>query len=178
MDVLLDPEWCAELMDICTDVAIEFSRAQIDSGADVIGVGDSICSQLPPDVYSELVAPRQHRLFDEIKAAGANVRLHVCGDMTHLLPLIKDLHVDILDVDHLVDIATAREIMDNAIVLAGNLDPVADLLQGTPEAIREQVNEVYDRTGNPMIATAGCEIPRDTPLENLLALCEPVAYRP
>ena len=28
----------------------------------------------------------------------------------------------------------------------------------------------------PLIVTAGCEIPRDTPHENVLALCEPVPF--
>ena len=177
MDVLLDPKWCAELMDVCTDVAIEFARAQIESGADVIGVGDSICSQLPPDVYAELVVPRQQRLFEALQAAGAFTRLHICGDITHLLPFIKDLNVEILDVDHLVDIVAAREAVGTRMVLAGNLDPVADLLRGTPEIIRQKTREIYERIGNPMIVTAGCEIPRDTPHENLEALCEPIPYR-
>jgi len=174
MDLLLDPQWCAELMDICTEVAIEFARAQIEAGADVIGVGDSICSQLPPDVYSELIAPRQHRLFAAIKSSGAFVRLHICGDITHLIPYIKELDVDILDVDHLTDIGVVRETMGSDIVLAGNLDPVDDLLHGKPLEIRSKVAEIYRLIGNPMIVTAGCEIPRDTPHENLRALCEPI----
>jgi MtaA/CmuA family methyltransferase len=176
MDVLLDPGWCSEVMELCTEVAIDFARAQIESGADVIGVGDSICSQLPPDFYADLVAPRQQRLFEAINAAGARTRLHICGDITHLLPCIKDLSVDVLDVDHLVDIAAVRRAVGNQVVLAGNLDPVTDLLHGTPEGIRRTVRDIYERIGNPMIVTAGCEIPRDTPHENLSALCEPVSF--
>ena len=175
MDVLLDPKWCAELMDVCTEVAIEFARTQIESGADVIGVGDSICSQLPPDVYADLVAPRQERLFQSIRAAGGVVRLHICGDISHLLSFIKDLSVDVLDVDHLVDIATVREAVGTKMVLAGNLDPVSELMLGTPDAIREKVLRIYEQIGNPMIVTAGCEIPRGTPHENLKALCEPIS---
>jgi MtaA/CmuA family methyltransferase len=176
MDVLLDPQWCAELMDVCTEVAIEFARTQIESGADVIGVGDSICSQLPPDVYAELVAPRQEQLFQSIRAAGGRVRLHICGDITHLMPIIKDLSIDILDVDHLVDIFTARSAVGAKMVLAGNLDPVKELLQGNPDAVRKKIRNIYDRIGNPMIVTAGCEIPRDTPHENVFALCDQVTY--
>lgn len=176
MDVLLDPHWCAELMDVCTEVAIEFAKAQIQSGADVIGVGDSICSQLPPDVYAQLVAPRQEQLFQSIRALGCLVRLHVCGDITHLLPFIKDLSIDILDVDHLVDIESVRAAVGKKMVLAGNLDPVEDLLQGKPKLVREKIRAIYERIGNPMIVTAGCEIPRDTPHENVMALCEPVPF--
>jgi uroporphyrinogen-III decarboxylase len=102
------------------------------------------------------------------------VRLHVCGDITHLLPFIKDLSVDILDVDSVVDISAVRDAVGTKMVLAGNLDPVRDLLQGNPDLVRGKIRSIYDRIGNPMIVTAGCEIPRDTPHENVLALCEPV----
>jgi MtaA/CmuA family methyltransferase len=164
-------------MDVCTDVAVEFARAQIAAGADVIGVGDSICSQIPPDSYAKLVAPRQQRLFEAIHAAGNHTRLHICGDVTHLLPYLKDLSVDVLDIDHLVDIEMVRNTVGGEVVLAGNLDPVTDLLHGTPDDIRRKVLDIYERVGNPMVVTAGCEIPRDTPRENLQALCEPVALR-
>jgi len=177
MDVRLDPGWCAELMDICTDVAIEFARAQIENGADVVGVGDSICSQLPPDVYSDMVAPRQQKLFEAIHSAGSKVRLHICGYIEHLLPFIKDLSIDLLDVDSLTDISTAREILGHEMTLAGNLDPVRDLLEGTPENIRKSVRDVYEKIGNPMVVSAGCEIPRDTLVENVRAICEPGPYR-
>ncbi len=174
MDLLLDPQWCGELMDICTDVAIEFARAQIEHGADVIGVGDSVCSQIPPDVYAELIAPRQQRLFESIQAAGGHTRLHVCGDITHLLPFMKNLNIEILDVDHLADIVTVREAVGTRKILAGNLDPVTDMLLGVPESIRKKVDKVYESIGYPMIVTAGCEIPRDTSHQNLKALCTPV----
>ena len=55
---------------------------------------------------------------------GATVRLHICGNITHLLPGIATLPIHILDVDHMVDMATAREAIGSGVVFSGNIDPL------------------------------------------------------
>ncbi len=177
MDILMEPEATAELMRRCTRTAIRFAQAQAAEGADTIGIGDAICSQLPPDIYRELVRPLQREIFDVVHATGALVKLHICGDITHLLPHIADLPVDILDLDHMVDPALARRTVGSRMVLAGRMDPVSEVLRGTPETIRAAVAADYRNLGNPHLVMAGCEIPSGTPPENLKALCEPVAFQ-
>jgi MtaA/CmuA family methyltransferase len=177
MDILMEPEATAELMRRCTQTAIRFARAQVAEGADTIGIGDAICSQIPPDIYRELVRPLQRELFDVVHAAGALVKLHICGDITHLLPHIADLPVDILDLDHMVDPAFARRCVGSRMAIAGRMDPVSEVLRGTPETIRAAVAADYRNLGNPHLVMAGCEIPSGTPPENLKALCEPVAFQ-
>lgn len=176
MDVMDDEVFAGELMDLCVDVAIDFSRAQIEAGCDTIGIGDAIASQVSPDVYEALIQPREKRLVRAIKDMGAFVKLHICGNTTHLLPGIADLGIDIMDVDYKVDLATVRKILGNKVTISGNLDPAADILRGTPESIRAKVLAAYETVGNPYMVNAGCEIPAATPKENLKALCEPVSY--
>ncbi len=105
------------------------------------------------------------------------VRLHICGDITHLLEGIADLGVDVLDVDHMVDMGEVRKAVGATVTLAGNLDPAAAIRFGEPAAIREAVRRIYEQVGNPFVVNAGCEIPPGTPNENLRALCEPLAWR-
>jgi len=177
MDLLDDEPFACELMDLCTDTAIKFARAQVAAGADTIGIGDAIASQVGPDVYEELIQPREKRLVRAIQEMGARVKLHICGNITHLLPGIADLGVDVLDVDHLVDLTTVRAAVGSRVVIAGNMDPVSMVKNGTPDAIRAAVHKAYEQAGNPYLVNAGCEIPSATPEENLRALCEPVAYQ-
>ncbi|MDD5260373.1 MAG: uroporphyrinogen decarboxylase family protein [Methylacidiphilales bacterium] len=175
-DLIEEPELSGELMDLCVEVAIDFARIQIESGADTIGIGDAICSQMSVDLYHELVWPREQRLVSAIRAMGACVRLHICGNITHLLPFIKQLEVNIVDIDWMVDMRHAREALGPGKVLAGNLDPVNAVLRGTPEDIRRKSLEIYAQVGNPCMVNAGCEIPPGTPEENLRALCEPIPF--
>ena len=177
LDLLDEPAWSGELMDHCVDVAIEFARAQVNAGADTIGIGDAICSQVSREVYEEQVLPREKRLVSAIKGMGAFARLHICGNITHLLDGIATLGIDVLDVDHMVDMALVRKKVGPRVALAGNVDPVAGILRGTPAGIRKRVRRDYELVGNPFLVNAGCEIPPGTPEENLRALCEPVGYK-
>jgi len=177
LDLMDDPAWCGAVMDHCVNVAIAYARAQVNAGADTIGIGDAIASQVSRAVYEQHILPREQWLVAAIKAMGAFVRLHICGNITHLLPGIATLDIDVLDVDHLVDLAVVRQQVGPGIALAGNIDPVAGVLRGTPAAIRDRVRRDYELVGNPYLVNAGCEIPLGTPEENLRALCAPVAWR-
>lgn len=177
MDLLTDAENAGKLMDICVDVAITFAKIQIDLGADTIGIGDAVASQVSWPIYSEHILPREIRLVAALKAMGAKVRLHICGNITHILPGIAQLGIDVLDVDHMVDLREARKIVGPKVALGGNLDPVHDILEGTPQHIRTKLREAYAQAGNPFMVNAGCEIPSGTPKENLLALCEPLEWK-
>lgn len=93
----------------------------------------------------------------------------------NLLPGIADLGVDILDVDHMVDMATVRKAVGKKTAIAGNMDPVSILKDGTPEEVRKAIADAYSKVGNPYIVNAGCEVPAGTPAENLRAFCEPMS---
>jgi MtaA/CmuA family methyltransferase len=176
MDLLDDELWACELMDMLVEVGVDFARAQIEAGSDTIGVGDAIASQVSPEMYERLIQPREKRLIGAIQDMGARVRLHICGNTTHLLPGIADLGVDIMDVDHMVDMLTVRTALGEGVALCGNIDPASAVRMGSPEAIRESMLNIYEEVGNPYMVGAGCEIPSGTPEENLRALCEPVPY--
>ena len=55
-------------------------------------------------------------------------------------------------------------------MILGNLDPVAVLRNGTPAGVTTGVAECHRAAGSRFIVGAGCEVPRDTPPENLLAM--------
>ncbi|MCK9413701.1 MAG: uroporphyrinogen decarboxylase family protein [Prolixibacteraceae bacterium] len=177
MDLIIDEPFTCELMDRCLETCISFAKAQIDAGADTIGIGDAIASQVSPDIYENLILPREMKLIRAIKDMDAYVKLHICGNIAHLLPGISSLDIDILDVDHMVNLADVRAILPKRVAIAGNIDPVEGILRGTPESIRKRINDDYQLVGNPYLVNAGCEIPSGTPYENLKALCEPIRYR-
>ena len=177
LDLMDDEGFATELMAVCVDVAIAFARAQVQAGADTIGIGDAIASQVDPETYERLIQPKEQQLVTAIRDMGAHVRLHICGNITHLLPGITSLGVDILDVDHMVRMSTVREAVGDRVTLAGNVDPVAVVQHGTPASIRNAVLRTYEEVGNPFMVNAGCEIPSGTPTGNLRALCDPIPYR-
>ncbi len=174
IDLADDAPFACDLMDRCVEVGIAFGAAQIEAGADTIGIGDAIASQVSPGMYEELIFPREKKLVDAIHERGGLVRLHICGDITRHLPVISGLGVDVIDLDWMVDVETAREAMGKGTVLTGNLDPVSAVMDSTPEEIIGGLKDIYAKVGNPYMMCAGCEVPPGTANEKLKALCTPI----
>jgi uroporphyrinogen-III decarboxylase len=76
------------------------------------------------------------------------------------------------DIDFPVPMEEARAKMGPRHTLAGNLNPVKDLRDGTPETIRQALATVQQQAGAQWIVAAGCEIVRDTAHENVHALAQ------
>ena len=148
-----------------------FALAQIEAGCDIIGMGDAICSQISPAMYTAYIKDLHKELVDFIHANGALVKIHICGDITHLLPHLREVGPDILDLDWMVDMEEAYQVLGSKIIRAGNLDPAGVVEQRSSEAVFAQTRALVERErGRPFILSAGCEITPLTPPENLLAM--------
>ncbi len=101
---------------------------------------------------------------------GARVRLHICGNTRHILASMGRLGCEIVDLDFLAPLEQGRAKMGPKQVLLGNVDPVRVLRNGTPDSVYDAVAECHRQAGERFIVSAGCEVPRDTPPENLRAL--------
>lgn len=167
------PEWVDELLERLVEVEIAFALAQVEAGATIIGLGDAIASQVGPRAYRRFALPYEQRIFAAIRDAGAMPRLHICGDTTRIVKDMAQSGAQIIDLDWQVDIAQARatvDAIDPTIALCGNVDPVAVIMDGSPNTITAAVLACRDAGGTNWLAAPGCEVPRGTPPENLLAL--------
>ncbi len=172
LDFFDDRSFVTDLFEFVVELAIRFGRAQVEAGADLVGIGDPASSLVGPRIYEELVWPYQKRLADGLHAAGARVRLHICGNTRRMLAGMAKLGCDIVDIDSQVPLAEAREKMGPNQVLLGNLDPVRVLRDATPETVFGALAECHRQAGPRYIVAAGCEVVRDTPLANMRALAE------
>jgi MtaA/CmuA family methyltransferase len=170
LDFIDDPQFVQDLFAVVTGNAITFAEAQIEAGADLIGIGDAAASLVGPAIYNELVWPYEKQLVDAIHAGGCRTRLHICGNTRRILGGMAELGCHMVDIDYPVSMAEARREMGPTQVLAGNLDPVRTLRNGTPETIRGELAECRRAAGVRYILAAGCEVVRDTPVANVHAL--------
>jgi MtaA/CmuA family methyltransferase len=169
LDMLDRPGWLQELLEVCVEVEIEFARAQIEAGADLIGLGDAIASQISPAMYRLFALPYERRIIDAVHAKGALARLHICGNTSGLLPDMVASGADIIDLDWMVDWRTACDRFGSQVALCGNVDPVSVMLRAAPEMVYERVGDCLRAGGLRCFSAAGCEIPDGTPPENLRA---------
>ena len=163
------PEWLVELLEKCVEVEIAFARAQVEAGADIIGLGDAVCSQVSPKMYRQFGLPYEQCIFAAVHEMGAIARLHICGNTTRILADMAESGADIIDIDWMVDIHQAADVFGEKAALCGNFDPVAVMLQGTPDQVEQAVADCVQWGGRRSFSAAGCEIPDGTPHANLLA---------
>ena len=150
LDLIDNPQMYLAAAEIIIENQIRFARAQVAAGADMIGVGDAVASQISPAMYRQFVLPFEKKLFEAIHEAGAAVKLHICGDISNSIRFMAQTGCDILDVDWMVPLDEARAAVGPDVTLAGNFDPAAVLLQGTPQEVADAARREH-RNGRPAV---------------------------
>ena len=112
-------------------------------------------------------------MIQAVHDAGAKVKLHICGNINPVMELIAQTGADMVDCDYMVDMDRAAQILPRDCCICGNFDPVTVMYEGTPEMVRQATRKcmALSRKNNNFVAP-GCEIPKDTPVENLLTMKE------
>jgi MtaA/CmuA family methyltransferase len=171
-NLMSDPDFSNSLLDKCVVTAKDFAKAQVEAGCDIIGIGDAICSQISRRTYDAYVKERHREIVEFLHSQNTLVKLHICGDITHLLESLRDLDVDILDLDWQVDMEAAHGVLGERTIRSGNINPV-DIQFMTESGIRTLAKDlVRQEAGRRFILSGGCEITVDTPTGNLRALRE------
>jgi MtaA/CmuA family methyltransferase len=168
-DFFDDPVFVRDLFGFVVEMELRFAKAQVEAGADLIGVGDAAASLVGPKVYEEQVWHFEKQLVDGLHALGTRVRLHICGNTRRILGGMGRLGCEMADLD-LAPISEGRAQMGAKQVLLGNIHPVHVLRNGTPESITAAIAECHRQAGPAYIVGAGCEVPRGTPAENMMAM--------
>jgi len=171
LDFLDAPGFVRDLFQFAVKMELTFAQAQLAAGADLIGVGDAAASLVGPRIYDAFVWPYEQKLVQGLHELGARVRLHICGKTRRLFAGMGKLGAEIVDLDWMAPLDEARRAMGPDQVLLGNVDPVEVLRNGTPESVSAAIAECHRQAGPRYIVGAGCEVVRDTPEENVRALC-------
>lgn len=178
INLLDEPEAMEQLMEICMEQSLLFAREQVKAGADIIGIGDAATSLIGHNLYEEFALPFQKRMIQAVHDMGAKVKLHICGNVGPVLDLLAQTGADIIDLDFMVDMERAADIFPKTVSICGNFNPVAVMYEGTPELVRQEVlrcKKLQARNHN--FIAPGCEIPRDTPVENVIAMQQAIAEK-
>lgn len=178
-DLIDDPAFVDEVMDLATARSIEAGKAYLAAGVDGLYIGDawSSASIISPKQFERFCLPRYARAVEAFHALGATVYLHICGNIMPILEMIADTGVDCLEpLDPLggTDIKEVVRRIGDRVSLKGGVNTLT-LLTGTPDDVRAETRKVLDAAwGNcrGFILGSGDDIPRDTPFANLDAMIQ------
>ena len=169
-----DPILAHKILEFLTDIVIDFSIYQLQTGAPMIGAGDAAASLVSPQMYREFALPYEQRVCDAIHNVGGLVKLHICGNTSDLLEDMIKSEADLFNVDHLVDFQLACDLYGKTDkCFKGNLNPVADILQSTPKQCQQKATDCIKKAkNNKFMLSAGCEIPAGVTDEIFTAFCK------
>ncbi|MCL2867281.1 MAG: uroporphyrinogen decarboxylase family protein [Clostridia bacterium] len=171
VDLAGEEEYLPELFAIIFEQQKRFAKAQIDAGADFIGVGNAVASLVGPVLYEKYCLAWDRAIVNYIHGQGARVKLHICGNITSILELLIQVKPDILDIDWMVDFGHAVRLFNGTgISVSGNFNPAGAVLRGTVEETEADVRRCIEAGNETTLIAAGCEIPAAAPDRNLLAM--------
>jgi MtaA/CmuA family methyltransferase len=174
MLIMDDPPTAHAILEFLTLIDVDFSLSQVEAGAHMIGAGDAAASLISPELYREFALPYEKRISEAIHRAGSLVKLHICGNTNALLDDMVRSDCDLFNVDHMVDLVRAAEVYGRAgKCFKGNLNPVTDMLQATPEQCLKRAREcIQTAIGKRFMLSPGCEVPGGVTDQVFTAFCK------
>lgn len=174
MKLFDDPAYVLEVMNFCTGVATRYSEMLIDAGCDVIAVVDPMTSQIDPLSFETFVTPFASRIFDFVREKQKLSSFFVCGHAQQNIEAMCDCRPDNISIDENIPLEFVKEIaLAKGISFGGNLKLTVVLLMGDAGDAKQDALACMDSGGNiGFILAPGCDLPMQTPVENIQAVSE------
>lgn len=171
LGLLTEPELVKKLLIYATRSITRFCRAIIGAGGLPILV-DPLASGsvISAEHYCEFALPSEAEVIRYLHRYDLDVVLHICGDTRATIAMMAETGADLLSIDR-IDMAGAVAGAGQTCRIIGNYDTSAILLSD-PKTIEREVAEMTTEGKQcPMgfVAATGCEVPVDTPSENVRA---------
>jgi len=170
------PEFIHKVLDFCADTAIALGEMYVDHGCDVVAVVDPMTSQIGPDQFSEFCTKPSQRIFDAVHEKGAKGSFFVCGHAQNNIAVMCDCHCDNISVDENIPLDYVKDVCDSkGVSFGGNMKLTTVMLLGKPDDNKVNAMECMELGGKEgFILAPGCDMPYDTPQENVVAIAEVV----
>jgi uroporphyrinogen decarboxylase len=138
-----DPVTFGRLMSLISEVVVDYLKAQIAAGAEVVQLFDSWVGWLSPFDYELLVLPHVRFIVDNVKGLGAPV-IYFANGASAMLHHVAKAGSEVIGVDWRIELDRAWDQL-GAVAVQGNLDPIT--LLGPTNAIEARVRDVLRRAG-------------------------------
>jgi uroporphyrinogen decarboxylase len=171
LGLLTESERVKKLLAYATRSIVRFCRAIIGAGGLPILV-DPLASGsvISADHYREFALPSEAEVIRYLHRYDLDVVLHICGDTRATIAMMAETGADLLSIDR-IEIADAVTGAGQTCRIIGNYDTSAILLSD-PRTIEHEVAEMVTAGSTcprGFVAATGCEVPVDTPAENVHA---------
>ncbi|MBM3860762.1 MAG: uroporphyrinogen decarboxylase [Verrucomicrobia bacterium] len=178
MDVVESPERVTKLLDITTQLTIDWLKAQ----AEVIGTSvegflllDDIVGFFGHEHYEQFAHPYLKRICDAFPADWVKV-YHNDASVTACLELLPDAGFDVLNWGKQLSVDEAARRVGGRMTLMGNVNPLEIGVRGTPGEVASATREVLQKASrHPLILSVGGGVSMGMPAANIRAMAAALA---
>ncbi|HNR67291.1 MAG TPA: uroporphyrinogen decarboxylase family protein [bacterium] len=184
-NMLMDPYVNERSFCMLRDQIVDYDLAIIDAWlarrANGIFFSDDWGSQkgllIHPDDWRKFYKPSYKRLFDRVRSGGAHVWMHLCGNITAILPDLIDIGLNVLNPvqPQAMDLQVLSREFGGSLCFYGGIDVQGTLIHGSTEEVKQQVRdliELFGRFDGGYIGGTSHSIMPETPLDNIIAMYE------
>ena len=170
-----EEEWVEDLMDFAVRCLAVYADLMVEAGTDILNLCDPVSSgnMISMDMFEEFVVPSLAKYNELKKNKDVPVLVHICGNSGSRVEYVRDFGAKFFSVDSMVDLRDMLAKCGHRTVMVGNINPAEVMLQGTAQDVYDETMRILalgKENGGGVIPCTGCELPPDTPLENILAM--------
>jgi uroporphyrinogen decarboxylase len=180
MDMVEAPEFVDALLDAITEHNLALVERAVRYDIDGVYFGDDWGQQrgllMGPVFWRRFIKPRITRMYGAVKAAGKRVFIHSCGDVEEVFPDLIEAGLDVFNPfqPEVMDIYQVKQRFGDRLSFLGGMSIQRVMPFSTAEEVRAEAHRLMDRigAGGGYILAPSHAIPRDVPVENVIALVE------
>lgn len=172
LDLVMDPELVHNLLRISLEADKSFGEAQIEyGGVKTINIYEPVTTLISSPMVEEFSFRYLEELISFLKGKGAMILLHICGDTNRMLERMIEMGTDILSLDIQVDLAEAKTLAGDRATVSGSVSTKNLSLRSAEEIYKESCYYIEKAAaGGRFTLSSSCEVPPDTPEENIDAM--------
>lgn len=169
-----EPEMVETVLEKVTQFLIAYAKAMKEAGANGIAMAEPAAGLLSPSLMAEFSNPYVERIRSAVEDENFLFLYHNCGTVIPLMKELSDLQVRAYSFGNAIDIEEALKTLPQDRLVIGNIDPAGILRNASPEIIRRETAALLERCSKypNFVLASGCDIPPQTPMENLEAFFE------
>jgi len=143
-------------------------------GASGILIAEPAAGLLSPRAMSRFSSAYIRELISAVSSDDFSIILHNCGAKPVHLPAILEATAEIYHFGTPMDLQKALTHLGDQAVLAGNLDPYETFVVGFTEDVAARTYHLVETVNSAanFIPSSGCDLPSQTPLQNLKIFIE------
>jgi len=178
IDIVEKPEWAHKLIDLCTNLIIDWLKAQVEVIGDTVEgifILDDIVGFINEEHYMEFAHPYLKKICDVFPKDWVKI-YHNDADINACLEHLPDCGFNVLNWGKQTDIEEVKSRVGNRICLMGNVNPLEIGVRGTTDEVYDATIEVLEKScGEGIILSVGGGTSPGMPRENINAMQKALA---